>query len=589
MDRLNHLESLCQMLPGSSVSAAVYLPLVQTQGTFLINRNILLIQENKATLQELFTRLETNPDACSLRLLLLTEITADRAVASLVPINALRNAALLAIRTPLVAMIDVDLAVSDSLKRILADPNRIEALQRAATTFWVLPAWEAETHLTPEDAHNTVLSAVKEAERLIKECSEAELSHLGLGPPPRPVVPRGLIEGGKGGDGKPGGPQQRLQAVQHVINSLQYNHTPGYYYNVSKSRPFSRIMETAREALRAALPIKCLEAVFLGALLTAGWTELDRLPLAFKSTVQGQTYRHIVLAVFHSPSRKWGALGLSRRPELMDKDLVYDSLADLVSEYKKSYERWWHSLVRVYVGLPLEHDTYYPGPVCWRYLSLSLAGRKSWASHRAALDKFAGQARKLAGKFRAMGGKPASEGSLGGPADQQQRQGQGQGQAAGGAPAPSTAPGVFAAASAARCAKSVSPARRRPPPVPLPPPAPLPRRPLTPSRTPAAAAAAAPVCSPLRASVPAPLSAAKSSSPISPSGQSPAAAAASSAHSCAAATAAASGPSEIGAEIVAADGAAVGSGHVATPGGDATTGGKGSSSGGDGGSTGGGA
>ncbi|GLC54621.1 hypothetical protein PLESTB_000888200 [Pleodorina starrii] len=161
MDRLNHLESLCQMLPGSSVSAAVYLPLVQTQGTFLINRNILLIQENKATLQELFTRLETNPDACSLRLLLLTEITADRAVASLVPINALRNAALLAIRTPLVAMIDVDLAVSDSLKRILADPNRIEALQRAATTFWVLPAWEAETHLTPEDAHNTVLSAVK--------------------------------------------------------------------------------------------------------------------------------------------------------------------------------------------------------------------------------------------------------------------------------------------------------------------------------------------------------------------------------------------------------------------------------------------
>ncbi|GLC37716.1 hypothetical protein PLESTB_000805100 [Pleodorina starrii] len=430
---------------------------------------------------------------------------------------------------------------------------------------------------------------IPEAERLIKECSEAELSHLGLGPPPRPVVPRGLIEGGKGGDGKPGGPQQRLQAVQHVINSLQYNHTPGYYYNVSKSRPFSRIMETAREALRAALPIKCLEAVFLGALLTAGWTELDRLPLAFKSTVQGQTYRHIVLAVFHSPSRKWGALGLSRRPELMDKDLVYDSLADLVSEYKKSYERWWHSLVRVYVGLPLEHDTYYPGPVCWRYLSLSLAGRKSWASHRAALDKFAGQARKLAGKFRAMGGKPASEGSLGGPADQQQRQGQGQGQAAGGAPAPSTAPGVFAAASAARCAKSVSPARRRPPPVPLPPPAPLPRRPLTPSRTPAAAAAAAPVCSPLRASVPAPLSAAKSSSPISPSGQSPAAAAASSAHSCAAATAAASGPSEIGAEIVAADGAAVGSGHVATPGGDATTGGKGSSSGGDGGSTGGGA
>ncbi|EFJ47788.1 hypothetical protein VOLCADRAFT_32981, partial [Volvox carteri f. nagariensis] len=118
-----------------------------------------------------------------------------------------------------------------------------------------------------------------------------------------------------------------VHVVQQVINSLQYNHTPGYYYNVSKSRPFSRIMDTAREALRVALPIKCLEAVFLGALLTAGWLDLDRLPLAFKSTVQGQTYRHIVLVVYHAPSRKWGALGLSRRPELMDKELVYDSLA----------------------------------------------------------------------------------------------------------------------------------------------------------------------------------------------------------------------------------------------------------------------
>ncbi|GLI59171.1 hypothetical protein VaNZ11_000991 [Volvox africanus] len=326
---------------------------------------------------------------------------------------------------------------------------------------------------------------ISEAEKLIKECSEADLAQLGLGPPPRPVVPRSLIDGGKGGgDGKPsGGPQQRLHTVQQVINSLQYNHTPGYYYNVSKSRPFSRIMDTAREALRVALPIKCLEAVFLGALMTAGWQDLDRLPLAFKSTVQGQTYRHIVLAVFHAPSRTWGALGLSRRPELMDKNLEYESLADLVSEYKSSYERWWHTLARVYVGLPLEHDTYYAGPVCWRYLTLSLTGRKSWMAHRVALDKFAGQARRLAAKFRALGGKPTSETSLG---------------AADLNPAVSigmvltttaVASSLYAGSAVGRCAKSASPARRRPtlpPPPPPPPPPPLTttltRRPGTPSR-----------------------------------------------------------------------------------------------------------
>lgn len=56
----------------------------------------------------------------------MTEITADRALAALVPINALRNAALLAIRTPLVAMIDVDLAVSDSLQNVLQNADRWE-------------------------------------------------------------------------------------------------------------------------------------------------------------------------------------------------------------------------------------------------------------------------------------------------------------------------------------------------------------------------------------------------------------------------------------------------------------------------------
>ncbi|PNH05301.1 Vasohibin-2 [Tetrabaena socialis] len=217
-------------------------------------------------------------------------------------------------------------------------------------------------------------------------------------------------------------------------------------------------------------------AVFLGTLLTAGWADVDRLPLAFKSTVQGQTYRHIVLLVHHVPTRKWGALGLSRRPELMDKDLVYDSLADVVSDYKASYERWWHRLAKVrlpgyagvYVGLPLEHDTYYAGPVCWRYLTLSLTGRKPWQAHRSALDSFEAHARRLAAKFRALGTRPPADGSLGGAEQQQQPQAGGGGDAGGGVVA------------AARCAKSVSPSRRRTSLQQQPPP--LPRRPLTPLR-----------------------------------------------------------------------------------------------------------
>lgn len=50
-------------------------------------------------------------------------------------------------------------------------------------------------------------------------------------------------------------------------------------------------MDTAREVLREALPIKCIEAVFLGALLTAGWEGVHRMPLRFKSMANGQTYK----------------------------------------------------------------------------------------------------------------------------------------------------------------------------------------------------------------------------------------------------------------------------------------------------------
>jgi hypothetical protein len=99
--------------------------------------------------------------------------------------------------------------------------------------------------------------------------------------------------------------------------------------------------------VRRALPIKCLEAVFLALYLTAGMKDLDRIPVGFKTCVHGASYRHIVLAIRHRPSKLWGAVGLSRRPELMFKELRFDSLAALLEDFKLSYERWWHTLQKV--------------------------------------------------------------------------------------------------------------------------------------------------------------------------------------------------------------------------------------------------
>lgn len=73
--------------------------------------------------------------------------------------------------------------------------------------------------------------------------------------------------------------------------------------------------------------------------------------------------RHIVLAVRHPGTGLWGAIGLSRRAELMDKPLKFASLADLMADYVASYGCWWHTVLRIRIGLPVPHDAMYEGMV----------------------------------------------------------------------------------------------------------------------------------------------------------------------------------------------------------------------------------
>ena len=49
---------------------------------------------------------------------------------------------------------------------------------------------------------------------------------------------------------------------------------------------------------------------------------VDRVPVSFTSECQGNIYRHIVLLIHHEGL--FGALGLSRRKDLMDKPLTFD-------------------------------------------------------------------------------------------------------------------------------------------------------------------------------------------------------------------------------------------------------------------------
>lgn len=163
---------------------------------------------------------------------------------------------------------------------------------------------------------------------------------------------------------------EKLKKVQDYMNELQYNHTGTQFYEIRKNRPISGLMESAREMIREALPIKCLEAVILGIFLTNGMMGLERFTLSFKTVFNGHTHRHVVLGVSHGGH--YGALGMSRRTDLMYKPLEFRTLADLIYDFEHCYKQYWHEVKKVKVGLPIIHDQHSCEVINWKALMVSM-------------------------------------------------------------------------------------------------------------------------------------------------------------------------------------------------------------------------
>ncbi|ETW06706.1 hypothetical protein, variant [Aphanomyces invadans] len=169
----------------------------------------------------------------------------------------------------------------------------------------------------------------------------------------------------------------KMAAIQAYMNALEYNYTGKLYFDVSKNRSHKSIYGTAKDIIHDALPIQCLEAVFVAAYLTAGGPEyegatfnhqIDRIPISFKTLSGGTIFRHIVLAIKYQ--HLWGALGLSRSPGLMNKDLKFKSLSELVCNYIENYNAVRHDVVKIYVGFPFSHDIHSTERVEWRVLNI---------------------------------------------------------------------------------------------------------------------------------------------------------------------------------------------------------------------------
>ncbi|XP_022089017.1 vasohibin-2-like [Acanthaster planci] len=177
----------------------------------------------------------------------------------------------------------------------------------------------------------------------------------------------------------------RLEAVQDYMKELQYNHTGTQFYEIKKNRPISGLMDTAKEMIRESLPIKCLEAVILALYLTNGAPGLERFPVSFKTLFSGTVHRHVVLGVYYSG--RYGALGMSRREDLMYKPLEFRNLWELIFDFEDAYKKYFHTVKKVKIGLPVSHDPHSFEQIQWRTMSLS-PGKQSRLEMQREIEKF---------------------------------------------------------------------------------------------------------------------------------------------------------------------------------------------------------
>lgn len=97
---------------------------------------------------------------------------------------------------------------------------------------------------------------------------------------------------------------------------------------------------------------------------------VERFPLSFKSQFSGNHFHHIVLGV-HSGGR-FGALGMSRREDLMFKPLEFRTLMDLVREFEGAYRGYWHTLRKVKIGQYVSHDPHSVEQIEWKHSILDV-------------------------------------------------------------------------------------------------------------------------------------------------------------------------------------------------------------------------
>ena len=183
---------------------------------------------------------------------------------------------------------------------------------------------------------------------------------------------------------------EKVDMVQNYLNKLQYNHTGTQFFEIKMNRSITRLFDVAKDIIKYSLPIKCLEAVIVALYLTANITSLNRFTIRFKSQFSKKTHRHIVLGVYHNSN--YGAVGLSRRNNLMYKPCSFKSLSDLIHDFTKCYSECCHRLKKVKLSPPISSDIYSCDQIHWDYFVLPV-GKMNEIDTKSLLEKYSRELR----------------------------------------------------------------------------------------------------------------------------------------------------------------------------------------------------
>ncbi|XP_009210261.1 tubulinyl-Tyr carboxypeptidase 1 isoform X2 [Papio anubis] len=129
--------------------------------------------------------------------------------------------------------------------------------------------------------------------------------------------------------------------------------------------------------------------------LTNSMPTLERFPISFKTYFSGNYFRHIVLGV--NFAGRYGALGMSRREDLMYKPPAFRTLSELVLDFEAAYGRCWHVLKKVKLGQSVSHDPHSVEQIEWKHsvLDVERLGRDDF---RKELERHARDMRLKIGK-----------------------------------------------------------------------------------------------------------------------------------------------------------------------------------------------